>query len=188
MSWIGTAIGVVGIAINLAGNRKAKKAEKEKGQRTQIAREYEAKQLEQQAGQEIASSQRAASEERRRARIIASRSLALAAASGAGASDTTVSNLLADIEGEGAYRASLALYQGEESARKLRMGADGKRYEGQAAADGADIKASAYDLEAAGTVISGASSIYGKYNDGGPGKSEPKTAPVTSEYDYTGYA
>src|SRR3990167_1798671 len=75
-------------------------------QRAQMA-EYQAAQLRQAAGQERASSQRSAIEERRRASLIASRALALAGAGGGGVSDPGVANLLADIEGEGAYRAAV---------------------------------------------------------------------------------
>jgi hypothetical protein len=76
----------------------------------------EAKQLRYAAGAARASSQRAAVEERRQARLLQSRGLAVAAASGGGASDVTVVNTLADVAKEGEYRALSALYEGNERA------------------------------------------------------------------------
>lgn len=193
MSWIAAGVAVVGLVVNLSGNRSAKKAAKKRGEKIQQAKEYEALQYEQQAGQVVAASQRVAGQERHKAKVIASRALALAAASGAGASDTTVENILADIDGEGAYRASVALYQGEEQARRLKMAAQGRRLEGEAAKEGADVEAKAYDIKAAGAIVDTTSSIYGKYSKGGPNQTTTTknnttdTASVSSEYDYTGY-
>lgn len=194
MSWIAAGVAVAGLAVSLSGNRSAKKAAKKRGEAIRRAKEYEALQYEQQAGQVVAAAQRVAGQERQKAKVIASRALALAAASGAGASDTTVDNILADIDGEGAYRASVALYQGEEHARRLKMAAYGRRLEGEAAKDGADVESRAYDTEAAGSIIGAASSLYGKYSSGGPSQTQKQkskttdTSAVTSEYDYTGYA
>lgn len=72
---------------------------------------------EQTANQVFASAQRDAMEEKRRAKLLASRALAVA---GGGASDPTVMNVIADIEGEGAYRAAMEIYGGESQAEKLR--------------------------------------------------------------------
>jgi hypothetical protein len=116
----------------------------------------EAAQLEAQAGLERASSHRQAIEERRQARLAASRGLAVAAASGASADDPTVVNALAGIEGEGEYRALTALYNGEEQARGM---------EAQAAANrrGAKSTKKAALFNAAGTVLSAGSTLYDRY-------------------------
>ena len=58
-------------------------------------------QLEEKAGQERAISQRKAVNVRRQAKLAESRALALAAASGGGASDPTVMNIISGIAGEG---------------------------------------------------------------------------------------
>lgn len=115
-----------------------------------------AAQLEVQAGAQRAMSQREAMEQRRQARLTSSRGLAVAAASGAGADDPTVVNLLADIEGEGEYRALTALYNGEEQAR-----AD----ESQAAAyrKAAKNAKTAGLLKAGGTILSAGSSMAGRF-------------------------
>lgn len=115
----------------------------------------EAVQLDQQAGQDRASSQRAAMEQRRQARLLQSRALARAAATG-GASDPTVVNILANLEGEGEYRALTALYEGEERARNSEMQADARRREAKNAKKAGLI-------QAGGQVLQGAATIYGRY-------------------------
>lgn len=115
----------------------------------------EADQLDAMAGNDRASSQREAAEQRRQARLLQSRALAVGAATG-GASDPTVVNIIADLEGEGAYRALTSLYEGEESARSKEMQASARRGEAKNAKRAGMIGA-------AGQVLSGASSIFGKY-------------------------
>jgi len=112
----------------------------------------EAAQLEVQAGTERAISQRSAMEERRQARLVASRGVAVAAASGGGVDDPTVVNLLADIEGEGEYRALTALYNGEEEARGLEGQAKARRKEAK------NVKRASY-FKAASTILSSASGM-----------------------------
>lgn len=130
--------------------------------------EFEALQAEELAGQAVATSQRAAEEERRQARLAASRSLAVAAASGGGVSDPTVVNLIASAHGEGAYRAGVAMYEGETKARKLRMEAiinRGAGAEAQAVGIGREEGAT---LAALGTIYQGAATLYSRYGMGGP--------------------
>lgn len=164
------------------------------GEQAQQSRHFEAEQQRVNAQQEQAAAQRSALEEQRRARLVASRALAVAGASGAGVSDPSVMNLLADLEGEGAYRSALSIYSGEDRARSLRMGAASSDYEGVLAADTGRRQGSQYDLQASniraagrdrasalrfgalGTLVSGGSALYTKYGMGGPGTQPP--APV----------
>ncbi len=118
------------MAVGMAGDYMAGRAEKK-------AAISDAKQLQYRAGQTRASAQRAAGEERRDARYLSSRARAVAAASGAGASDPTVVNLLADIEAEGEYNALARMYEGEESARGDQYAARARRSEGNAAMNAA---------------------------------------------------
>lgn len=164
------ALGGVGSILSFIGNMKAGSAANTAGQRAKQAADYQALQMDQNAGQAIAASQRQAMEERRRSALLVSRGIAVAAASGGGVSDPTVTRLLDDIAGEGAYRASVDLYQGEERARALRMGAEAKRFEGDVAAEGGRSKENAYSLAAAGGLASAGASLYGKYGMGGPKK------------------
>lgn len=115
----------------------------------------EADQLEDKAGNVRASSQRRAMEERRQSRLASSRALALAAATG-GASDPTVVNILAGLDGEGEYRALTALYEGEEEGRGLEFEARNRRKEAK------NAKRAGY-IEAAGSVLKAGSSMYEKY-------------------------
>lgn len=73
----------------------------------------------------VAASQRQALEERRQADLVASRALAVAASSGGGVSDPTVVRILSMTKGEGVYRANVALFEGAERARQMRIEAAG---------------------------------------------------------------
>lgn len=115
----------------------------------------EAIQLEAQAGSTRATSQRQAMDERRQARLASSRALALSAASG-GASDPTVVNILANLEGEGEYRALTALYNGEEEARGLEFEATNRRKESK------NTKRAGY-IGAASTMLKAGAGMYEKY-------------------------
>lgn len=83
------------------------------------------------AGQERAAGQRAAIEQRRQGRFVESRARALAAGSGAGASDPTIVNILGDIGAETEIRALDRLFQGEEAARGSEVSAEFERARGR---------------------------------------------------------
>lgn len=116
----------------------------------------EAAQLEAQAGLDRASSQRSASEQRRQARLVASRGQAVAAASGAGADDPTVLTLQSDIAGEGEYRALSALYEGETAAQTKEAQAKANRKAAK------NVKRAGY-IGAASSLLDGGSSLFAKY-------------------------
>ena len=136
-----TPLAIIGTLMQMGGGMASASAARTAGINQRIAADYKARQLEQNATQQIAASQRRAGEERRRAQLVASRALAVAGASGAGVSDPSVANLLADLEGEGAYRAGVAMYDAEEQARQMRMGAATSRYEGAIAEAGGRSRA-----------------------------------------------
>jgi hypothetical protein len=94
--------------------------------------------------------------ERKKAKNLMSRARAVAAASGAGASDPTVTNLMADIDTQGEVNYLNALYSGDTTARGLRTGAATARRTGKAAQ-------SASRINAASTGLGGATSWYAKY-------------------------
>lgn len=154
---------VLGGAAQMVGYQQAADSARVSGQRKNVESQFEAEQLEQAAGQSIAASQRDAQEERRRATLTASRALALAAASGGGASDPTIVRLIAGIKGEGSYRSGVALYKGEEQARRLRMGASAKRYEGAVAEESGIQQGAAYDTMATAALLDTGSSLAAKY-------------------------
>jgi len=98
------------------------------------------------AGQRVAIGQHEAAEYKRQAELMASRAIAVAAAGGA---SQDITNLVADIKGEGVYAASLAMHEAETEAEKIKF------YGAQAAQTGRDKK-KAYDTAAIGSLLSGA--------------------------------
>ena len=116
----------------------------------------EARQLERNAGLERATSQRQSIDERRQAELASSRALALTAASGGGADDPTVVNIISDLEGEGEYRALTALYNGEQSARGMEDEATARRKEAK------NVKRASL-FKAAGSILSSGSSLADRY-------------------------
>lgn len=158
------------------GARSAGKAE-------QAAAQFQAAQLQQNAVQAVAASQRAAAEERRKAQLVASRALAVAAASGGSASDVSVQNIIADLDSEGAYRAMVALYEGEEKARQLGMAAQGKLYEGELVAKAGRQKQAAYTIAGIGSMATGAGSLFMKYGRGGPSGGSGDSALISDGYN-----
>lgn len=103
------------------------------------------------AEQAIAIGQRKSFESKRQAKLIASRAIAVAAAGGA-AQD--IDNLIADIEGEGAYRASLAMYEAETQAESIKL-------KGLMAEQMGRIRKKGSRMGALSTIISRGASLYG---------------------------
>lgn len=135
--------------LTAAGQYSAGKTEEKRAK-------LEARQMEEQGKAEIASAQRAGFEQERQGERKASRMLALAAASGGGASDPTVINLMANLAGETQYRKAVEFYEGGERQRQLKYQADVRRYEGKEAKR-------AGKMAAFTTLLSGGSSLYSKY-------------------------
>lgn len=111
------------------------------GRAAKKAADFEALQMERQAGAAEAESQAEAAVSRREGRLVASRAISVASASGASVRDPTMVNLVADIETESEYNALAALYSGKSQATQLRMGAKARRSEGKAARTAGYIKA-----------------------------------------------
>lgn len=117
-----------------------------------------AAQKEKDANQANVEAQAEAANERRKAKLVRSRALAVAGASGAGVDDPTVNKILTGIETEGEMNALSSLYSGEYLASSLRSGADATRSSGAAA------KNAGY-MSAASTALSGSVSWYDKYGE-----------------------
>lgn len=130
---------------------------------------FEADQLNRQAGQERAASQRQAIEEKRAANKAINRAKLLAASSGAGATDPDIINIVGNIAAEGEYNALARLYTGEETARGLEDQAAAVIYNGKSEAAGYKSYAKAYKSaatgEGIGTLLSGGVSFFEKYGD-----------------------
>lgn len=143
--YLTAASAVIGIGSSIAQGK----------QQDAMAR-IEAGQMEANAKAERAASQRDASQERKRSDYLQSRARSLAAASGAGASDPTIENIIAGLDSEGEYRALTALYNGEQQASGLELGSQVRRIEGRNAR-------SASRYQAAGTLMKAGASLYDKY-------------------------
>lgn len=159
----GLAVAGAGLIMQYGAGKKAEKAARREAQGRKKAAEFEAVQMEQEAIQAVGTGQRAAMAENQRTRLAESRAIALAAASGAGASDTTVVNLIADIAEEGSYRASVARYEGDERARKLRLGAKTRRFEGELGLAAGEAGARALRAQTTANLVSQAGGLLAKY-------------------------
>lgn len=196
MSWIAVGVTVVSVISQVSAAGQAKKAAGQEAalneQNAQAARElgakkrqvaeFEAGVLETQAGQQIAASQRDMLDVQRAARLATSRTVALSAASGGGATSPSVITLVGNLAKEGSYNAARALYSGEEKARLLNLQAFERRQQGAIEEEAADYQAKSYDLQATvaeqrgkaaqtaafGNIIGSIGGLYGKYGGGGP--------------------
>ena len=150
--------------------RQAGEAQNRAAQYQAQLRNAQAAAMEQGAGQERAAAQRAAIEQRRQGRFVGSRAQAIAAASGGGALDPSIVNLMGDLGSEADFRAATALYQGEDRARSLEYGAvlqratgQGDIYAGEVARRSGIAAQNRSYLTAAGTVASGVGKMYDRY-------------------------
>lgn len=123
------------------------------GRDAQHAADFQAAQLDRNAGQQRAAAQRSAAEQRRQARIAGSRVAALARGGGG---DESVLDLQARIAGEGELRALTALYEGEDRARAMESQAKAQRYQGA-------IAKQAGNMGALNTAIKFGPGLYEKY-------------------------
>jgi len=174
MAGLAAAAPYIGMGLTAIGTLSSAKAKKQEGKiaekqsqeaakNERISAEFEAMQADYLAGQAVAISQREAFGHRQAAALLASKALANAAASGAGASDQTVVDLIGEIYAEGAYRSALAIYEGQETSRSYVVSGLARRLGGSSAAaariaEGQSI-ARASNLSAFSTLISGGSSL-----------------------------
>ena len=131
------------------------------------ADQFQQQQLTVNAGQQIAAAQRTAAEETRQSDLLKSRAIAVTSASGAGGG-SSISSIIGRIQGEGVYRALVAMYQGEDAARTMRMQAAAKGYEAATTVQAGELnaqdvmatsEAKAVDVEARGTAAAQAGQI-----------------------------
>ena len=187
MSWMAVAVGASTV-ISAYGQSQAADAQEEasraqgaalraSAEARKVAADYQAAQLRVNAGQAQAQGQAASVDEMRRSRLIQSRALALAAASGGGASDPTVIHLISNLALEGELARRTQLYNGDERARSLRNQALATEYEGltnqyaginaqNAANASADAISTAGKWQVASTLVSGAASMAGRFSGG----------------------
>ena len=164
-------LNAVGTGIEAGGAVVGGLSHIEFGQQAQQSAEFQAAQLRQNAGQAQASAQHAAYDVDRQAQYTASTALATAAASGGGASDPTVVNLIARNAGEFAYRKAVDLYQGDDKARLMNLQADAKEFEGANTKANSDMVGASQMFSAATSILKGSardSSLLQRFGGGGP--------------------
>lgn len=172
MPFVPAVLTGLGAGMEFAGNRNAAGISRAAAARVAAANQFQAAQLRQNAGQQIAASQRDRDEVVRQNKLMQSRALALAAASGAGATDPTVVNIISHQAGAGAYQAAVSLYKGEEAARAMRMSAAAKDYDASLAIADGETRAAAYNRAAIGSLFKGAGSLFEKYGYDKPKKAD----------------
>jgi len=126
------------------------------------------------AGQQRASAQRQAIEDRRRGNLAESRARAVASSGGGQVSD--VANLIGDLNAESKYAAFTSLYEGESAARDLENRGALALYEGESANRAAKIEAKSKLFETAGTIGKAA------YDGGLFDKYKPSSSSISSSY------
>lgn len=145
----------------------------EHGYAQNAAAQFAAGQMRQNASDAAAASQRAAIDIGREGDYIASKQLAIAAASGGGASDPTVMNVIARSKAETAYRQSLAIYGGQAKEREMRLGAEAEIRTGKDELRTARMASFGADIGAMSTLARGGVSLYEKYGRSGPSSVKP---------------
>lgn len=183
------ALVAVGTLMQVGGGLSAADAMKAQGTQQRVEKNFEAQQMRENAGQEVAASQRQAIDVNHQYKLIASRALALGGASGAGMSDPTMAGILTDIGAEGSYKAATAIYEGASKARKLEIGAEGAEIEGEVAEKAGYAKAKAMQTQVIGSVLQSAGSMgmYAKYGMGNPTPTGGGTASLFSGTKLFGY-
>jgi hypothetical protein len=165
-AWVGAAMTVVGTLASVSSSRQQAKDAERVGQAEQAQSEVTAKNMEAEAGQRRAVSQHKAMEDRRQARLVASRAQVVAGGAGG---DGTALDLMGDIAGEGEYNALTSLYEGEEGARSREYSAANARAYGASRVQAANMTANAHKSNATATLFKSATSLFDKYGQGGFG-------------------
>lgn len=169
VSPVGGIISGAGSIFQLMGQMEMGRAARIRGEQAAAMAEFNAWEANRQAGIAVSISQRQAAEERRQANLVASRALAVAAASGAGVSDPTMVRIIANARGEGAVRAATSLYEGAAISRKLRTEAITGRITGYNEAARGAATQEGLALTSMGTLAKEGMSLYTKYGMNGPG-------------------
>jgi len=141
------------LAMNVFGTIMGAKGEYDSARAVKQKAAYEAQQLRVNAGQTEAAGQIDAAAETRKSKLLQSRALALAAASGGGALDPSVVKIISGLAGEGKLASQMQMYNAGERARVMRSQAAATEY-------GALLESKAHKTKALSTILSGAASIY----------------------------
>ena len=156
-------LAAAGIGLQVYGMMDSRKAARKEAARRQLAANMAAADMEMEATQALAQSQLIAKEQSRQFKIMTDQVRVMAAAQG-GSADPSVVQLVARSEGEGAYRAARALYEGESRARSLRRQAQIARVTGDLQAATAADQGRASLIEGSGRLFQMGTSLYDRFN------------------------
>jgi hypothetical protein len=167
-----------------AGLLSQGRAQVEAASRSRQAAEFQAQQLEINAGQAFAAGQRRALLKGLEGQRLIS---AIKARAGAGGADPTVLNILAQAEASRSYAMQVEEYAGKDAARTANMQAAATRYQADLGVADAKSAKRGYELAAFGTLAEG-SSLFKKYWPWGSkedplGQSTPAEDPYALEND-----
>lgn len=165
-------------AAKVVGSLVSAKGDMDTGASAEAVAKYLARQLEQNAGQQMAVASVAAQEEARQSDLIASRAMAVAAASGAGTLDPSVVKILQGIRAEGALATATQVYNGMETARGMEEEAKATRFEGRS-------YKSAYKRRALSTLLTGLNDVSNTWGSDPPPnkKAKSKEIPTSDAFD-----
>lgn len=159
---------LTGAKAQVDGSKEAAQGAILQGQSEQASRDFRAAQETQAAGEARASSQREAFDQALKTNYQESSLQAGAAANGGTSTDAGALALDQDIAGHGEYNALSAMYRGENQARGLQDAATGDIMSGNAAMQGAVLKAKALkttgSANATSTLLSGAGSMLDRFS------------------------
>lgn len=132
-------------------------AQVDAAKRSKQAADFQARQLEVNAGQAQAAAQRDAYFKGLEGQRLIS---AIKARAGAGGADPTVLNIIAQAEAQRAYNVQAALYGGQDKARTMRMQAASARYQADLGMADAKAARSSYRGAAVTSLVGGAQQSY----------------------------
>ena len=158
---------VAATAFQTIGALQTAEAQDDLGKHAQRIAQRDKEAAFQQAGQERALSQRDAIKERQQGEFVSSRVQALSAASGGGALDPTIINILAGVQQTEDFNAAMALATGESRARALEFGGTQALARGEGEQTAFENAARASRFQAAGSLLEGGSSLFAKYGPSG---------------------
>lgn len=154
---------LVGSGIQAKGTLAQGDYAKQAGLMQQQASEFQAQQLEENAGQAIASGQRQAMDTRLKSSLAQSSIIARAAGSGTDAGVGSPAATVGAVASRGEYNALMDMFNGQSTATGLLNQAKGARYSGQLAAIGGEEAQSASRTNALATLASGAGNALSNY-------------------------
>ena len=155
-----TALLAAGAAAAIGGTALTATAAIKQGEAQQQAAKYQAKQEQAAAGQAAAIAEREAAVKQQKGDVLQSRLRAVAAASGAGATDPTVLDLSSQLDANTEYDVASSLYEGQSRSLAFQNQARMTRYEGQQAATAGVVRGTSSILGTAGQLGSSLAMRY----------------------------